>query len=243
MILPDTAIGSIIAAFIAGLVVFISTVLTKEQKTSEFRQVWIDELRKDIAQYVAGTSEVVALSKAKQHDKAAQEKFIEDNFELIHELQTLEHRIILRLNPVEHGNLMALIRKFRMAMLTAYQSSDRRKEEDRLTEELLTATKTVLSQEWGRVKRGEPTFQRVKYGALVALIGLASFLFYALIFARTSDADKLPSSAVTNHTQVTQIINPPTIANRPVASGIRKATPIESSGQACRTHTPQCVGP
>jgi hypothetical protein len=243
LILPDAAMGSIIAAFIAGLVVFISTVLTKEQKTSEFRQVWIDELRKDIAQYMAGTSEVVALSKAKQSDKAAQEKFIEENFELIHELQTLEHRIILRLNPVEHGDLIALVRKFRGAMLAAYKSSDRRKEEDRLTEELLATTKAVLSREWVRVKRGEPTFQRVKYGALVALIGLAIFLFYALVFTRTSDADKIPSSAVTNNTQVTQIINPPVSANKPVTSDVKKSAPIESAGQACQKRPPQCVEP
>ncbi len=42
-------LSAIAAAFIAGAVSFIVTVLSKEQKTSEFRQAWIDALREDLA--------------------------------------------------------------------------------------------------------------------------------------------------------------------------------------------------
>ena len=47
------AVATIAAALVAGLVSFIVTVLSKEQKTSEFRQAWIDALRSDIADFVA----------------------------------------------------------------------------------------------------------------------------------------------------------------------------------------------
>ncbi|MFZ6647965.1 hypothetical protein ACO0LO_19730 [Undibacterium sp. TJN25] len=180
MILPDAAVGSIIAAAIAGLVVFISTVLTKEQKTSEFRQVWIDEIRKDVAQYISGISEVVALHKFKMGDQEAYKKFLDDNFKTIHELQTIEHRIILRLNPKEHEKLVLQVRLFRKKMLKAHQQSDSAEQEEQLTKQLLDSTKEVLSFEWKRVKGGEPTFKRVKWGAFGALVCLLVTLAVAL---------------------------------------------------------------
>jgi hypothetical protein len=51
--IPDIAIGAVVAAFIAALVSFLSLIISKEQKTSEFRQAWIDALRSDIAAVVA----------------------------------------------------------------------------------------------------------------------------------------------------------------------------------------------
>ena len=43
------AVGVIVAAIIAGLVAFFSLIISKEQTVFDFRQQWIDELRKDIA--------------------------------------------------------------------------------------------------------------------------------------------------------------------------------------------------
>lgn len=180
MILPDAAVGSIIAAAIAGLVVFISTVLTKEQKTSDFRQVWIDELRKDIAQFIAGVSEVIALHNFKLKDASAYEEFLDNNFERIHELQTIEHRIVLRLNPIEHETLLNQVKAFRRKMLEAYKCADREEQEEALTKQLLDTTKMILATEWKKVKVGEPTFQYVKWGAFITLVCLLASLVIAL---------------------------------------------------------------
>ncbi|WP_175908159.1 hypothetical protein [Burkholderia seminalis] len=189
MQLPDAAVGSIIAAAIAGLVVFVSTVLTKEQKTSEFRQAWIDELRKDISQFISGATEVTALMREKAGDKQSQIDFATDNFELIQQLQSVEHRIVLRLNPIEHASLIRLVTSFRGEMKAAYAGGNRVKEEDRLTKELLDATKTVLSAEWKRVKRGEPTFQYVKWIAVGLAVMMGVWLFHAYLTYKPS-ADK-----------------------------------------------------
>lgn len=43
------ALGAVLAAFLTGTVSFISLINSKEQKTSEFRQSWVDNLRNDIA--------------------------------------------------------------------------------------------------------------------------------------------------------------------------------------------------
>jgi len=45
--------GPIAAAMIAGAVTFIATLLSKDQKTSEFRQTWIDAIRADIAEFLS----------------------------------------------------------------------------------------------------------------------------------------------------------------------------------------------
>jgi len=50
------AIATVVAAVIAGLISVVALTLTKEQKTSEFRQAWIDGLRSDLADYLAAFS-------------------------------------------------------------------------------------------------------------------------------------------------------------------------------------------
>ncbi|MBU7439675.1 hypothetical protein [Paraburkholderia fungorum] len=202
MQLPDAAVGSIIAAAIAGIVVFVSTVLTKEQKTSEFRQTWIDELRKDVSEFISGTTEVTALMREKAGDKNAQLEFASENFELIQQLQSVEHRIVLRLNPIEHERLLRLVTNFRADMKSAYAGGNRLKDEENLTKELLDSTKAVLRSEWKRVKRGEPTFRCVKWIA----VGLAAIMSVWLLHAYLTDK---PSSDKENAAD-SSTKNPPT---------------------------------
>lgn len=252
MTLPGAAVGSILAAAIAGLVVFISTVLTKEQKTSEFRQVWIDEIRKDISQFIAGVSEVVALHVAKKGDADAHKKFIDDNFKLLHELQMVEHRIVLRLNPLEHAVLIEKITGFRPSMLAAYKTNNRKQVEDDLTKELIAETKSVLSFEWKRVKNGEPTFKRVKYGALVLLAFLAGILIYLVFTSEISGektaevkSEKSAEVPAQNTSQVFQYFATPVPvkpAKRVLHQVQNNATFIELPSQDSCLHTAsQCV--
>lgn len=52
LVVPDAAIGAIAAASIAGLLAFLSLIIAKENKTSEFRQAWIDSLRLDLSKLI-----------------------------------------------------------------------------------------------------------------------------------------------------------------------------------------------
>jgi hypothetical protein len=222
--IPEAAIGSIVAAAIGGLVVFISTVLSKEQKTSEFRQMWIDDLRKDISQYISGTTEVVALNNYKKKDREAQTQFIEDNFELIHELQSLEHKIILRLNPEKHQDLIDKVKKFRKEMISAYARSDRESREQALTEDLLSEVKSVLKNEWERVKRGEPTFRSVKWGGLFLVLLLGSLLVKAWLANSDLPEGKPKESTKNNTNTVQQIIIQESLQSSATAAKLTKKT-------------------
>ncbi|HEY5801377.1 MAG TPA: hypothetical protein VIT92_14225 [Burkholderiaceae bacterium] len=206
--IPDAAVGPVIAAAIAGLVVFISTVLTKEQKTSEFRQVWIDEIRTDISEYMSGVSEVVAMSKKKKVGTEEHDKFLDDNFELFHELQAIEHRIVLRLNTTEHAELITKVREFRKQMLHAHKQVNPKKIEQQLTDELVQSTKEVLTYEWKRVKKGEPSFRVGKWGALTLMSFFAAVVFGKALFSNSGVTK--PASAPAQNQVILQVLPDPT---------------------------------
>jgi len=47
------AIATVTASLIAALIAFVNLILTKELKTSEFRQAWINDLRKALSTFFA----------------------------------------------------------------------------------------------------------------------------------------------------------------------------------------------
>ena len=58
--IPSVAVGAVVAALIAGTVSLLGLIISKEQKTSEFRQAWIDALRNDlITARIAGVVSVL----------------------------------------------------------------------------------------------------------------------------------------------------------------------------------------
>jgi len=51
-------LGPIVAVVIAGAVAFLASVFSKAQKTSEFRQAWIDSLRNDLSELISITLQI-----------------------------------------------------------------------------------------------------------------------------------------------------------------------------------------
>ena len=85
--------GLIVAAIIAGAVAFFSLIISKEQSVSEFRQQWIDELRKDIGIIIGFVYRIHRESIAKKTDEELKSEFTRFNRVIA--------RIRLRLNPRE----------------------------------------------------------------------------------------------------------------------------------------------
>lgn len=54
----DITFGAVGAALIAAIVSLIGLILGKEQKTSEFRQEWINSLRAEITQFVTNVTAI-----------------------------------------------------------------------------------------------------------------------------------------------------------------------------------------
>lgn len=150
-------VGSILTASIAGAVAFLVSVLSKEQKISEFRQAWIDQLRNDLADL---TSLVLMIEDAMAHmaneGKAADlPAYIIQNQDKFVKITACAMRIEMRLNPDEHLMLFDLVRKIGTSVKNFRGNTDASAAAASL---LLVESQKVLKQEWLRVKRGEDVF-------------------------------------------------------------------------------------
>lgn len=84
-VIPDIAIGAIAAALIAGLVSLLGLIISKEQKTSEFRQAWIDALRKELSAVIAHTNAIYGANAASLGTLAELWKDVRDDYVGINE--------------------------------------------------------------------------------------------------------------------------------------------------------------
>lgn len=177
-------IASVTAAMIAASIAFLGTVLSKEQKTSEFRQAWIDAIRSDISEFVGFVEIFSAFVSVKydeegaegaiRHITAAQEEFSK--------AAVIYHRIRLRLNPKEHKDLLNTLRETYMLFSGKGEilNSDY---VDARVEEIVKLSHTMLKSEWRRVKHGESTFFYTKYISLaLVLVTLVAVFVYVIAY-------------------------------------------------------------
>lgn len=161
-------LGPITAAMIAGGISFIATILSKDQKTSEFRQAWIDSFRSEIAELLAlAGNYVVMVNRLKAEKKPREEiiKFLSDNKDDMTKIDSLIIRIKLRLNPTEHAKLLYTINFLEQESL-----SQDIKEHAEIIKKLTNQSQEILKREWRRVKRGELSFITLKWCSLISLV-------------------------------------------------------------------------
>jgi hypothetical protein len=155
MTIPDVAIGGIAAAIITALITFLGLIISKENKTSEFRQAWIDALRADFSSLLAhlhalrGTIKVLGITP---------ESWKEARPDIVAVNQALSG-IRLRLNPTEKQSktifvlLDSLEAKFKPgeALIDCDFGG--------LEKELIKEAQVFLKTEWKRVRSGELVFR------------------------------------------------------------------------------------
>lgn len=172
----DIGIGAVGAAIIAGLISLLGLIIGKEQKVSEFRQAWIDELRKCLVAYLVNINAIAdALRVAKAED--TQPTGIAQNYKLLNEAN---HGIKLRVNDREQPSLQ-LLQSMEEFEKLAQKNSDLTPDKISAAEEkFLSASKALLKFEWRRVKRGEKTFFVTKYiviGLITVMLTIFAYLW------------------------------------------------------------------
>jgi hypothetical protein len=171
--------GPITAAIIAGSISFIITVLSKDQKTSEFRQAWIDHLREDISELLAIFSLTISVISRKSTDGATDKELLEyalSRQNEIGKMHQLAIKIRLRLNPNEHKLLLGSLDKLE----NEEWSPEKNKEVDELITSITSESQIILKKEWSRVKSGETSFRAVKWTSLIIFITSSVFAFLYL---------------------------------------------------------------
>jgi hypothetical protein len=170
---PEQA--AITSALIAGAVSYLASVFSKELKTSEFRQAWIDGLRNDIAEFVASVISI----RSQLHARLALSPVADVQMAMLESpefkfSELYKARLKLRLNPAEHSELMRLLDEFDAPGTLVSKDKVAFNAKVQL---LTTEFQAVLKNEWKRVKRGEPTFRVTKWVSLIvavtAVAGLA----------------------------------------------------------------------
>lgn len=179
----EISVGAVGAAIIAGLVSVLGLIIGKEQKVSEFRQAWIDDLRKCMVAYVVNInaiSDILRLKKAK--GEISNEEFLSK----YQSLNDASNGIIFRINEEEDTakKLLESMRKF----------EELSKDNSRLTPEgiqiiegdFINASRKLLKFEWKRVKRGEATFVWAKRVVVVSIICMCGILVYVWVFSENA---------------------------------------------------------
>lgn len=161
--IPDAAVGTVIAALIAGIVSLLGLTISKEQKTSEFRQAWIDSLRSDLTAFLTHINAIHDAIQVKYTDHA---KKVETLRPLYVALNTSTFNILLRVNPIEAKSKRLLNAMEAFNSLTADEAKLTTENIRGVEAEFLAASQALLKSEWRRVKSGEWTFKVAKLLAL-----------------------------------------------------------------------------
>lgn len=167
-------IGAITAAFIAGIISLLGLVISKENKTSEFRQQWIDSLREEISDFLGKISSkrasiMIFQETMKNLSNKEKNDFILKISTEIKEASTVYWKICLRLNPKEHMKLQTALNSLNAA---SGQMSQNLENLQPLQEDLVKEVKDQLKKEWERVKKGEPFFRITKWSLVLIIISI-----------------------------------------------------------------------
>jgi hypothetical protein len=159
---PQIVLGGVVAAVIAAV---ISGRVSRSIKISEFRQAWINDLRKDVADYVGAAHEWVrkyeqinVLESDKQEEKMRMER--EDLLPIHNKALVILSRIKLRFNPRKNPYkkdddefLSALNNLLNPGKLVPSDVSPLETSWLKLSNEAVEAARSILKREWEITKQ------------------------------------------------------------------------------------------
>jgi len=177
---------AVIAALITGLIALLGLIISKESKVSEFRQQWIDSLREDVSAVIAHAEGIrrscISASIGPPADAGRQSLWdtVRDDMAGIKKKSAT---IRLRLNPNEkrknekeaNNLILSALKRYR----EVFDSSDTRLVGvDEVNEQLISATQTVLKENWNRVRRGERVYRITRWLAGLFVLGVLIYLLF-----------------------------------------------------------------
>lgn len=196
--IPLAPIATVVAALITALIAYINLTLSKEQKTSEFRQAWIDGLRTDLAAFFSSARALCRVMQEARSPHASDEDVIDFRFskEQVGKMRVdgaeALYSIKLRLNQNEpkHMELNRLL-DFTTTIqnqINIEKGQDYSKAIEAI-ERASSYSQTILKSEWERVKRGEKSF-RVTKNWIMPIIMVISLVFITTLVFNSTETNK-----------------------------------------------------
>jgi hypothetical protein len=174
------AMATVTASLIAAIIAFVNLTLTKELKTSEFRQAWINSLREDLSIFFAcarafarATEEKHAFDKSPTEENAF--KISSDKVsDMRYQVAEVYSRITLKLNhkEIEHEELLRLMKVAIEKQNEALKIKSDSSETMKAIEIAIKYSRPLIKAEWDRVKNGEPAFRYTRNSAIIGIISL-----------------------------------------------------------------------
>lgn len=176
------AMATVTASLIAAIIAFVNLTLTKELKTSEFRQAWINELRDDLSVFFAFARATEELHRFAENNHSHNSIKISDEkiSDIRYKVAEVYSRITLRLNneDAEHIELLRLMRVAIDKQNNAIANKSDSTETMQAIEVATEYSRPLIKKEWNRVKSGEPAFRYTRNGAIIDIL----FLCLSVIF-------------------------------------------------------------
>lgn len=172
------AIAAVTAALISAIISVVNMVISKDQKTTEFRQEWINSVRLEISNVISLAKSIKSqhhiidyLDSKPETKKDAIEHMGDAVKNHTRELNNSFTQIMLFLNPKEHINLISLLDT--LVSISKVSSKAEKNNVIRQCDLVIDESQKVLKKEWTIVKRGELTFVLTKYIFITSLIFLS----------------------------------------------------------------------
>lgn len=191
MEVTEETFGTILAALIAAAISLVGLLISKDQKTTEFRQAWIDRLRDDVAEFLSYHSlmsyQIRLKDPTKKNDFSFQKETFDSMREEILNIERVHSAISLRLNPREHNHIARKLEEIKSlyGKKEILNASLMQKHED----ELLGMFQKELKKEWNRVKSGEWAFRIAKYFAIFLVCAGLYLLYNSMIHKNMKKAE------------------------------------------------------
>lgn len=160
-------LGAILAAAIAGGFSILGLIIAKEQKISDFRRDWVEELRADIARFLANASLIYAMMERSPPDVSVAEAMTVFREQLVAMFEA-SSRIRLKMDDTDPvtAPILETLRRFEGWVHDgAPPPVASRAALERL---LFEQSRVLMRREWHRVRRGEAVYRTAKAVAMAA---------------------------------------------------------------------------
>jgi hypothetical protein len=184
------AMATVTASLIAATISFVNLTLTKELKTSEFRQEWINDLRDELSVFFACAR---AFSRATEEQYYFGESSSEENVfkistdkisEIRYQVGEAYSKIILQLNYKEQDH-EELVRMMKIVISKQNEALSKKSDSTETIKAISIATdysRTLIKKEWDRVKAGEPAYRNARNAAIAGIITLCLAIIVFIVY-------------------------------------------------------------
>ncbi|MGD0885229.1 MAG: hypothetical protein ABSA46_10245 [Thermodesulfovibrionales bacterium] len=173
---------SIIVVIIPACVSFYGLKITTQNKMSEIRQTWIDELRKDISDYIGFTQEHAFYYRNIRSRQANSRDVINEHFSKnSHIVDTLYTRIVLRLDSTNHGDILEMLDASNKDYFDMLNNDNYHADLSSHLTQLRNRAVIVLDNAWETVKKGEEDIRRIIKSIPYVAVAIVIFIM-VLVF-------------------------------------------------------------